>query len=340
LHRDIKGSNILINNDGVVKIADFGLARSAVNAGQENGAPLTNRARRLRACRRRLSLLVSAGVITLWYRPPELLLGATKYGPEVDMWSVGCIFAELVTGKPLLPGKNEMEQVDQIFKMCGSPNEEVWPDSSKLPLYHIFKPERPYRRRLLEHLTRMGSAEGSRIALRADVQDLCDKLLTLSPKSRITAKLAYEHDYFFNEPKASNLGELPSYEHSHEFETKKKRQEARARADVEAAAKRAHIVDQQLQAAGAGGAHGRQYGMHPYAAPPSGFVHHPPATFAPGAGGPRRGPPPPQPPPRGQPPPPPPPPRAAVPSGAADAAKLAAQRAMGGGQRPFPGGGQ
>jgi cyclin-dependent kinase 12/13 len=74
----------------MVKIADFGLARSY--AGQDSTNPLTNR------------------VITLWYRPPELLLGTTKYGPEVDMWSVGCIFAELVMGKPILPGKNEMEQ--------------------------------------------------------------------------------------------------------------------------------------------------------------------------------------------------------------------------------------
>jgi cyclin-dependent kinase 12/13 len=256
-----------------------------------------------------------AGVITLWYRPPELLLGATKYGPEVDMWSVGCIFAELVTGKPLLPGKNEMEQVDQIFKMCGSPNDEVWPDCSKLPLYHIFKPERPYRRRLLEHLTRMGGAEGGRIALRQDVQDLCDRLLALSPKGRISAKDARLHDYFLNEPNESNLGELPSYEHSHEFETKKKRQELRSRAEAEAAAKRAHIVDQQLQAAGAptsGRPHA--HGTHPYGSVPAGFVHHPPSlAFAPG--GPRRGAPPPP-----------------VPKGAP-----AGQRPPGGGPPPPPG---
>ncbi|ONI29204.1 hypothetical protein PRUPE_1G186900 [Prunus persica] len=86
LHRDIKGSNLLIDNEGNLKLADFGLARSFSN---DHNANLTNR------------------VITLWYRPPELLLGATKYGPAVDMWSVGCIFAELLHGKPIFPGKDE-----------------------------------------------------------------------------------------------------------------------------------------------------------------------------------------------------------------------------------------
>lgn len=90
LHRDIKGSNLLIDNKGNLKLADFGLARSFSN---DHNANLTNR------------------VITLWYRPPELLLGTTKYGPAVDMWSVGCIFAELLHGKPIFPGKDEVADV-------------------------------------------------------------------------------------------------------------------------------------------------------------------------------------------------------------------------------------
>jgi cyclin-dependent kinase 12/13 len=89
LHRDIKGSNLLIDNNGNLKLADFGLARSF-----SNEQPLTNR------------------VITLWYRPPELLLGSTRYSPAVDMWSVGCIFAELLHGKPILPGKHEVHWQD------------------------------------------------------------------------------------------------------------------------------------------------------------------------------------------------------------------------------------
>ena len=87
LHRDIKGSNLLINNDGVLKIADFGLATFYH---PDQSQPLTSR------------------VVTLWYRAPELLLGATEYGPAIDMWSAGCILAELFAGKPIMPGRTEV----------------------------------------------------------------------------------------------------------------------------------------------------------------------------------------------------------------------------------------
>lgn len=85
MHRDIKGSNLLINNEGVLKVADFGLA-NFISCKQ----PLTSR------------------VVTLWYRPPELLLGSTDYGKSVDLWSVGCVFAELLLGKPILQGRTEV----------------------------------------------------------------------------------------------------------------------------------------------------------------------------------------------------------------------------------------
>ena len=87
LHRDIKGSNLLIDNNGILKIADFGLA-TLFNPYQKQ--PLTSR------------------VVTLWYRPPELLLGATEYGVAVDLWSSGCILAELLAGKPIMPGRTEV----------------------------------------------------------------------------------------------------------------------------------------------------------------------------------------------------------------------------------------
>jgi hypothetical protein len=90
LHRDIKGSNLLLNNDGILKIADFGLA-TFFNPNQKQ--PLTSR------------------VVTLWYRPPELLLGATEYGVAVDLWSTGCILAELLAGKPIMPGRTEVWQI-------------------------------------------------------------------------------------------------------------------------------------------------------------------------------------------------------------------------------------
>lgn len=196
LHRDIKGSNLLIDNEGNLKLADFGLARSFSN---DHNANLTNR------------------VITLWYRPPELLLGATKYGPAVDMWSVGCIVAELLHGKPILPGKNEPEQLNKIFELCGSPDEIIWPGVSKIPWYNKFKPTRPMKRRVREVFRHF-----DRHAL-----DLLEKMLTLDPSQRISAKDALDAEYFWTDPLPCDPRSLPKYESSHEFQTKKKRQQQR-----------------------------------------------------------------------------------------------------------------
>uniref|UniRef100_A0A5B7AZZ6 Putative cyclin-dependent kinase C-1-like n=1 Tax=Davidia involucrata TaxID=16924 RepID=A0A5B7AZZ6_DAVIN len=196
LHRDIKGSNLLIDNEGNLKLADFGLARSFSN---DHNGNLTNR------------------VITLWYRPPELLLGATKYGPAVDMWSVGCIFAELLHGKPILPGKNEPEQLNKIFELCGAPDEINWPGVSKIPWYNKFKPTRPMKRRVREVFRHF-----DRHAL-----DLLERMLTLDPSQRISAKDALDAEYFWNDPLPCDPKSLPKYESSHEFQTKKKRQQQR-----------------------------------------------------------------------------------------------------------------
>ncbi|KAK7333760.1 hypothetical protein VNO80_30537 [Phaseolus coccineus] len=196
LHRDIKGSNLLIDNEGNLKLADFGLARSFSN---EHNANLTNR------------------VITLWYRPPELLLGTTRYGPAVDMWSVGCIFAELLHGKPIFPGKDEPEQLNKIFELCGAPDEVNWPGVSKTPWYNQFKPTRPMKRRLREVFRHF-----DRHAL-----ELLEKMLTLDPAQRITAKDALDGEYFWTDPLPCDPKSLPKYESSHEFQTKKKRQQQR-----------------------------------------------------------------------------------------------------------------
>ncbi|KAK1287750.1 Cyclin-dependent kinase C-1 [Acorus calamus] len=196
LHRDIKGSNLLIDNEGNLKLADFGLARSFSS---DHNGNLTNR------------------VITLWYRPPELLLGTTKYGPAVDMWSVGCIFAELLHGKPILPGKNEQEQLNKIFELCGSPDEVNWPGVSKIPWYNNFKPSRPLKRRVREVFKLF-----DRHAL-----ELLERMLTLDPSQRISAKDALDAEYFWTDPLPCDPKSLPKYESSHEFQTKKKRQQQR-----------------------------------------------------------------------------------------------------------------
>ncbi|KAK9692248.1 hypothetical protein RND81_09G251500 [Saponaria officinalis] len=196
LHRDIKGSNLLIDNEGMLKLADFGLARSFSN---DHNGNLTNR------------------VITLWYRPPELLLGSTRYGPAVDMWSVGCIFAELLHGKPIFPGKDEPEQINKIFELCGAPDEANWPGVTKLPWYNNFKPNRPIKKRLREYFRHF-----DRHAL-----ELLEKMLTLDPAQRISAKDALDADYFWADPLPCDPKSLPKYEASHEFQTKKKRQQQR-----------------------------------------------------------------------------------------------------------------
>ncbi|KAL5663207.1 hypothetical protein ACJX0J_023315, partial [Zea mays] len=178
LHRDIKGSNLLIDNEGNLKLADFGLARSFSS---DHNGNLTNR------------------VITLWYRPPELLLGSTKYSPAVDMWSVGCIFAELLNGKPILPGKNEPEQLTKIFELCGTPDDTIWPGVTKMPWYNNFKPHRPLKRRVKDFFKHF-----DRHAL-----DLLEKMLTLDPSQRISAKDALDAEYFWTDPLPCDPKSLP-----------------------------------------------------------------------------------------------------------------------------------
>ncbi|PKI44648.1 hypothetical protein CRG98_035003 [Punica granatum] len=128
LHRDVKGSNLLIDEEGILKIADFGLASFF---DPDRKQRMTSR------------------VVTLWYRPPELLLGATEYGVGVDLWSAGCILAELLAGKPIMPGRNEIEQLHRIYKLCGSPSDEYW-KKYKLHNATVIKPREPYRRRIRE----------------------------------------------------------------------------------------------------------------------------------------------------------------------------------------------
>ncbi|KAJ2822802.1 kinase subunit of RNA polymerase II carboxy-terminal domain kinase I, partial [Coemansia sp. 'formosensis'] len=127
LHRDIKGSNLLVNQQGQVKYVDFGLARSFHHTRMQE---LTNR------------------VITLWYRPPELLLGTTLYGPEVDIWSLGCVLLELFTKKPAFQGQNDIDQLEQIFKLLGTPTPAIWDSLKKLPWACYMTPNTRYENRM------------------------------------------------------------------------------------------------------------------------------------------------------------------------------------------------
>nr|XP_048321233.1 probable serine/threonine-protein kinase At1g09600 isoform X2 [Ziziphus jujuba var. spinosa] len=195
LHRDIKGSNLLIDNNGILKIADFGLA-SFYDPHQHQ--PLTSR------------------VVTLWYRPPELLLGATYYGTAVDLWSTGCILAELYAGKPIMPGRTEVEQLHKIFKLCGSPSEDYW-RKSKLPHATIFKPQQPYRRCVAETFKDFP----------APALALMEVLLSIDPADRGSSASALKSEFFTTKPLPCDPSSLPKYPPSKEFDAKVRDEEAR-----------------------------------------------------------------------------------------------------------------
>ncbi|TRM67795.1 kinase-like domain-containing protein [Schizophyllum amplum] len=192
IHRDIKGSNILVNNRGELKLADFGLARFYH---KRRRADYTNR------------------VITLWYRPPELLLGATVYGPEVDMWSAGCIMLELYTKKPVFQGDDEIHQLDVIYKVLGTPTPERWQGVLNLPWYELVKPKEP----MPNHFREIFKKWMSPTAL-----DLAEYLLAYDPAARATATQAMDAQYFKEDP-APELPLSTLEGEWHELETKRER---------------------------------------------------------------------------------------------------------------------
>lgn len=195
LHRDIKGSNLLLDHNGILKIADFGLASFF---DPKDSVPMTSR------------------VVTLWYRPPELLLGASHYGAAVDLWSTGCILGELFSGKPVLPGKTEVEQLHRIFKLCGSPSEDYW-RKSKLRHSTVFKPVQPYRRRIAETFKDFP----------ASALGLMETLMSIDPAHRGTAALALNSEFFTTQPLACDPSNLPKYPPSKEIDAKLRDEESR-----------------------------------------------------------------------------------------------------------------
>ncbi|CAK7327402.1 unnamed protein product [Dovyalis caffra] len=190
LHRDLKTSNLLLNNRGELKICDFGLAR-------QYGSPLKP---------------YTHLVVTLWYRAPELLLGAKQYSTAIDMWSLGCIMAELLSKEPLFNGKTEVDQLDKIFRILGTPNETIWPGFSKLPGVKVNFVKHQYN--LLRKKFPATSFTGSPV-LSDSGFDLLNKLLTYDPEKRITAEDALNHDWFREVPLPKSKDFMPTFPAQH-----------------------------------------------------------------------------------------------------------------------------
>ncbi|EFE39371.1 protein kinase, putative [Trichophyton verrucosum HKI 0517] len=198
LHRDIKAANILISNQGQLKFADFGLARFFSKSRQLD---YTNR------------------VITIWYRPPELLLGETRYGPAVDIWSAACVCMEMFTKKAIFPGDgSELNQIDKLYNSLGTPTRADWPDIIDMPWFELMRPAER-KKRAFEDLYRD--------CLSPAALDLVASIFQYDASKRPSAEEILAHPYFVSEePRPQQAMELADVEGDwHEFESKAHRKE-------------------------------------------------------------------------------------------------------------------
>ncbi|GMS96214.1 hypothetical protein PENTCL1PPCAC_18389 [Pristionchus entomophagus] len=164
IHRDLKPQNLLVDGKGVIKLADFGLARAI-------GIPVR---------------VYTHEVVTLWYRAPEVLLGGQRYCMGVDQWSIGCIFAEMATKKPLFQGDSEIDELFRIFRIMGTPTDSEWPGVSTFPEYKASFPKWSTNNLRNKMVDRLGEAGC----------DLLQAFLEYDPLRRISSRAVLTHPYF------------------------------------------------------------------------------------------------------------------------------------------------
>ncbi|XP_059053349.1 cyclin-dependent kinase 20 [Achroia grisella] len=178
MHRDLKPANLLINHEGILKIADLGLARLYWPDG---GRPYSHQ------------------VATRWYRAPELLYGARFYTEKVDLWAVGCIIAELITKQPLFAGESDIEQLAIVLQHLGTPTEETWPAHSELPDFHKITFPESFPTPWPDLLP----------GVEPDAVQLVKSFVLYDANKRISAKEAIRHPWFQNRPLPATIEEMP-----------------------------------------------------------------------------------------------------------------------------------
>lgn len=196
IHRDLKTSNILLNNRGQIKLADFGMARYTSSPPPK----------------------LTQLVVTLWYRAPELLLGAEAYHFEIDVWSIGCIFAELLTREPLFQGKNEVGQLSAIFGLLGTPTKDNWPNFRSLPNAKALHPLLSTTGSQRPNLTSTKFPFLTSAGLR-----LLTSMLALNPDDRPSTSTLLVHPYFKEDPRPKPQEMFPTFPSKAGQEKRRKR---------------------------------------------------------------------------------------------------------------------